>query len=442
MTVEITLLGGVGEFGRNCLLLDDEELGAAVVIDCGLKVVDGGANADGEQGARVVELPDLEALRKVRDRLVGYVITHGHDDHIGGLPEAMGLCPAPVFATRFTRERIRQRFRRAGKPSPELMAVDAEMRRHVGPFLVEWVHVSHSIPDATAVLVHTSEGVVVHSGDFRVDEDPLLGPPTDMAALTRAGDEGIALLMSDSTGATLPGDNPGERSVVQPLAAALEGAEGRVLVTTFSTHVQRLQMIMDLCKERNRRVIPIGRGMRDVVNAARQLNLLKGEGVLMAEGDLWAVPPSYVCLLATGSQAEPGSALWRIANGHHARVTLEKGDRVVFSTRTIPGNEDEVEKMRAKLREAGVEVYDGREGRHVSGHGHSGDLARLLQATRPTRFLALHGEDRMLEAHRALARANGVGDEGILMARNGDRLRLVGKEAHVISRAPSPPAGI
>lgn len=424
MSVEVTLLGGVGEFGRNCLLLDDPERGAALVIDCGLKVVDGGANADGAPAARAVELPDLAPLERARERLAGYVITHGHDDHIGGLPQAMKVAPAPVYATRFTRERVRLRFRRAGAGSPELMAVDAGGTRRVGPFVVEWIAVSHSIPDAAAVLVETSAGRVLHSGDFRVDEDPLLGPPTDLARLTRLGDEGVALLCADSTGATTPGDNAGERSVRAPLAEALDGVDGRVLVATFSTHIQRLQLVLDLARERGRRVLPVGRGMREMMNAARQHNLLRDAGVVLPEGALHSLPPSRVLLLATGTQGEPGSALSRIAHGHHPRVTLGAGDRVVFSSRTIPGNEAPVLAMRQKLEEAGVSVLDGDEGRHVSGHGHAGDLARLLAATRPARFLALHGEERHLEAHRALARASGVDDDGILRARNGDTVVL------------------
>lgn len=435
MSVEITLLGGVGEFGRNCLLLDDLERGAAVVIDCGIKIIDGGPNADGEPNARAVELPDFTPLLRVKDRLVGYVITHGHDDHIGGLPEAMALCPAPVFATRFTRERVRLRFRRQGAPSPELMAVDPGGTRQVGPFLVEWIGISHSIPDATAVLVSTSAGAVLHSGDFRVDEEPPFGPPTDMARLIRAGDEGIALLCADSTGATLPGDNPGEGSVRAPLAAALEDVPGRVLVTTFSTHIGRLQLLLDLADELGRRVIPVGRGMREMMNAARQQNLLRSaEGLVVPEGELHSLPPWRTLLVATGSQGEPGSALSRIAFGQHPRVTLGAGDRVVFSARTIPGNEEPVLAMRQKLEEAGVSVLDGDEGRHVSGHGHAGDLARLLAATRPSRFLALHGEERHLEAHRALARASGIEDERIVIARNGDRVRLVEGRAQVLPR--------
>lgn len=435
MSVEISLLGGVGEFGRNCLLLDDEEKGVAVVVDCGLKVVDGGANPDGAPAARAVELPDFTPLLRVKERLAGYLITHGHDDHIGGLPQAMALCPAPVYATRFTRERVRLRFRRQGAPSPELMAVDPGQSRRVGPLFVEWIAVNHSIPDATALLVHTSAGAVLHSGDFRVDEEPSFGPPTDMARLIRAGDEGVALLCADSTGATLPGDNPGDESVREPLAAALEGVPGRVLVTTFSTHIARLQLLLDLAEQHGRRVFPVGRGVREMMNAARQQNLLRSpEGLVLPEGELHSVPPSRALLIATGSQGEPGSALSRIAHGQHPRVTLGKGDRVVFSARTIPGNEGAVLAMCQKLEEAGVSVVDGEEGRHVSGHGYAGDLERLLHATRPSRFLALHGEEPHLEAHRALARASGIDDERIVHARNGDRVRLVEGEAHVVAK--------
>ncbi|MFZ9889078.1 MAG: ribonuclease J [Myxococcota bacterium] len=430
MTVSISLLGGVGEFGRNCMLIDDEGFGAAIVVDCGL-MLEASPATEADEAPRTALYPSFAPLEARRDVLCGYVITHGHDDHIGGLPVAMEMATAPVYATRFTRERVRQRFRRARLEAPEFMGVDTGGSRKVGPFLVEWIAVSHSIPDAAAVLIHTSEGALLHSGDFRVDLDPRLGFPTDLTALERAGDEGVALLMADSTGAPVDGDNPGEKSVTQPLEDAFCRTRGRFIVATFSPQIQRVQLLLDLAAAHGRRVFPLGRGMRDALTLARKQNLLQDHGVLRPEGELHAVPPSRACVIATGSQGERGAALWKLAYDEHPRLGLVPGDTVVLSARTIPGNELDVTAVVERLEARGIQVLDGQEGRHVSGHGFAGDLETLLRRARPQHFLPVHGEERHLAAHREIARRCGLAEDAIVHARNGHRLVVAKGRVHV-----------
>jgi ribonuclease J len=390
------------------------------VIDCGHRIVD--AFEDGAR-KRIVEHPDLEPVRAARDRLCGYVVTHGHDDHIGALPAATTIAPAPIYGTPFTLRRIRLRYRRDRAKLPELMVARTGTHRRVGPFDVRWLAVSHSIPDSAAVAVETSAGLLLHSGDFRVDEAPVLGPPTDLEALAALGDDGVAFLVADSTGAHVPGDNAGEASVRPGLQRAFETASGRLVIATFASHVQRIATIASLCRAHGRRLVLAGRGMRESVHAAEELGLLSIDDVVLREGDAWSVPPSSLCVAATGSQGEEYSALWRLAHDDH-RITLGEGDRVVLSARVIPGNEDEVDDIVQRLQARGVEVLDGDEDRHVSGHGLSGDLMRLLSAARPRAFLAAHGEDRQIAAHRDLARAAGVAQ--IVEALDGDTIVLAG----------------
>lgn len=431
MTVRIRFLGGVGEFGRNCLLLDDEAWDAAVVVDCGMKILD---RPDGDGTRRELLFPDTLPIVAAGGRLAGYVITHGHDDHIGALPVACRAAPAPLYATPFTRRRIRRRFSRDGSSLPELMTADAGGARQVGPFTVHWVAVSHSIPDSTAVVIETSAGRVVHSGDWRVDEDPLLGPPTDLDGLRERG-RGARVLLADSTGARTEGDNPGEQSVRAGLAAAFEGVRGRLYVATFASHIQRVAMVAELCRKHGRRLVVAGRGMRENVHAAEELALLGLDDIALPERDVFSVPAHLQCVLLTGTQGERNSALERVAHDAHARIEARAGDRAVLSARVIPGNEEGVAEMVAALEERGVDVWDGREGRHVSGHGYAGDLTKLIDAVEPEAFCAVHGEPGHLDACNELARGRGV--PGVLRAENGDEIVLSKSGCEVGRASPS-----
>lgn len=413
--IRIRALGGVGRFGANSLLVEDLVARAAIVVDCGVRLL-----VDEPFGFDFA-LPDLGALSALDGELVGYAVTHAHEDHIGALPYALERRVAPVFATSFSARMVERRFVRSQRPLPVLREVRFHEPVKAGPFELRWVPVSHSIPDAAAVAVRTRAGTLVHSGDFRVDEDPVLGLPTDLPGLAALGDEGVLCLLSDSTGADLPGKNPGERSVMGPLREAMQQARGRVVVATFSSHVSRLKVLEGLCQELGRRLCILGRGMRGVVELAQRHGLLSPD-VISDEGQISGVARERLCLAVTGSQGELGSALFRLAHERHGALSLEPGDQVIFSSRIVPGSELSVLEVIDRLRALGVEVLDGRGGRHVSGHGFQEDLETLLAATRPRFFVALHGAPRQLLAHRALARRMGVPDERVLPLESGGAL--------------------
>lgn len=421
-SLRLTPLGGVGRFGRNCLLVECDE--HAIVVDCGVRFV-----ADEAPGFDV-GLPDLERLHALGDRLLAYVITHGHEDHIGGLAYAARENPRPIVATPFTARLIERKFDRLGDPPPRIDVVTAGERRTFGPFEVTWVNVSHSIPDATAVAIQTPAGVLVHSGDFRVDDDPVLGAATDLAALEKIGDAGVLCLLADSTGALIEGRNPGEKSVWPVLLEAVEQAgTGRVAVAMFASHVQRLALVAEACRKTNRRLCLLGTGLREILKAARDLRLVNVDDVVVEESTVRSFPRARVCFAVTGSQGEPDSALARLARGEHPSAVLEEGDTAIISARTIPGNERRMVEIADALVERGVIVVDGRDAPHVSGHGYLGDLEMLLLATRPRTFVALHGNARNLLAHADLAAAAGVPSDRVVDLREGSTLAIDGDGA-------------
>lgn len=415
-TLRLTPLGGVGRFGRNCLLMEmasGDGPGPALLVDCGVRFV-----ADEAPGFDV-GLPDLERIAALGDRLVATVVTHGHEDHIGGLPFAARENPRPILATPFTARLIERRFQRTGTELPPLEVVRAGDERVLGPFSVRWIHVSHSIPDATALVVKTPVGTLVHSGDFRVDNDPVVGEATDVDGLRTAGDAGVLCLLADSTGALSPGKNAGERSVHASLRAAVGEAKGAVAVALFASHVQRLALLAEVCRETGRRLCLLGAGLRDTLDAVRALGLVALDDVLVHEDDLASFSRDRICAAVTGSQGERDSALARVARGEHPVLSLGPGDRVVMSARVIPGNERKVMDVLELLSERGVELVDGPSAPHVSGHGSADDLALLIDATRPRAFVALHGNARNLRAHGALARHRGLAPERIVDLRDG-----------------------
>lgn len=429
-SLRLTPLGGVGRFGRNCLLVElatsgsgGDGGGPALIVDCGVRFV-----ADEAPGFDV-GLPDLERIAALGDRLLAYVITHGHEDHIGGLPYAARENHKPIVATPYTAKLIQRRFARTGDEAPAIDVVTAGETRTFGPFTVSWLNVSHSIPDATAVVIRTPMGTIVHSGDFRVDDDPVLGLPTDIAGLTRIGDQGVLCLLADSTGALIDGRNPGEKSVWPALQDAIEGAPARVAIALFASHVQRLALIAEACRQSHRRLCLLGAGLRDTLKIARELKLFVVDDVLIDESDVRNFPRERIVLAVTGSQGEPESALAKLSRGEHPVAVLEEGDRVIISARVIPGNELRVTLITDALAERGIDIVDGRDAPHVSGHGYCGDLEMLLRATRPRTFVALHGNARNLLAHADLAAGAGVDSDRIVDLREGSTLALDGDGA-------------
>lgn len=419
--LRLTPLGGVGRFGRNCLLVEVEEggrPGAALLVDCGVRFV------NDEAPGFDVGLPDLERIAALGDRLLGTVVTHGHEDHIGGLPYAARENEQPIWAPPFAARLIARRFARLEQKPSALHVVEPGEERVIGPFRVRWLAVSHSVPDTCALVIDTPAGRIVHSGDFRVDRDPVIGPPTDLDGLGAAGDEGVLCLLADSTGALTPGDNAGERSVAAQLDLALQGARGRVGVALFSSHVQRLALLAEACRRHRRRLALVGVGLKEVHAIARELRLLTLDDVLVDESDLLNFPRERQCMALTGTQGEPHSALSRLAADTHPVLRLERGDRLVMSARVIPGNERRVLEVLEAVAERGVDIVDGARAPHVSGHGNAGDLEELLYAVRPSAFVALHGNARNLLAHQELARRAGLEPSRVVDLRDGGTLRV------------------
>jgi ribonuclease J len=440
--LRLSPLGGVGHFGRNCLLVQDTATGAAVVVDCGVRFA--GPELPGFDGA----LPDLERLAALGDKLLAYVVTHGHEDHIGALPFALRENKAPVLCTSFTRHFVKRRCDRHGV-AVDIDVVDYGAVRALGPFSVTFAAVSHSIPGAASVVLQTPVGTVVHSGDFRVDVDPVFGPPTDLGTLQRAGDAGVVCLLADSTGALVPGQNPGERAVDEPLSRCFVDDAGRpwpgaVVVALFASHLQRLALIVDACRRHGRRLVLLGRGLKEALQMALAEGVLAPDDVLISESDARALPRHLVCVAVTGSQGEPDAMLARLARavasstasstasssssssssrpGRDVPYGVVAGDRVVLSARVIPGNETSLQPLLDAFADAAVDVVAGRRGPHVSGHGHAEDLRLLLAATRPQSFVALHGNPQNLVGHGALARDLGVDARRVHALRDGHTL--------------------
>jgi ribonuclease J len=413
--VRVTPLGGVGRFGRNCALLEVEG-GAALVIDCGARFV-----SEDEAPGFDVALPDLSRIEALGDRLLAYVVTHGHEDHIGALPWASRVNNKPIVTTPYTARLIARRYDRNGDKLPEIRASAPPFSTTLGPFSVRFLAVSHSIPDASCVVIDTPAGRVVHSGDFRVDDDPLVGPPTDLAGLERAGDDGVALLLADSTGAHLEGKNAGERSVWPALLASVEGAQGRVIISCFASHIQRLTLIAALARETGRKMALLGRGLVEHNRIASDLGLLSIDDVLIKDERAKKLPLHEQLWVVTGSQGEPGAALARLANGTGA-FSVERGDRVVLSARTIPGNDLKLARMLDALAERGADIVDGQRAPHVSGHGTRADLEALMLAVRPRHFAPLHGDARHLLAHEALVMGLGLDPARVHNVREGSSL--------------------
>jgi ribonuclease J len=443
--LRLSPLGGVGRFGRNCLLVEDLGQAQALVVDCGARF------AGPELPGFDVGLPDLERLAATTSQVLGYVITHGHEDHIGGLPFALRERPAPVWCTRFTSHFVKRRCERAGV-AVDIQLLDYGVATSLGPFEVTLCAVSHSIPGAASLLLKTPVGTVVHSGDFRIDSDPVFGPPTDLETLTRAGDDGVACLLADSTGALSPGANPGERAVAAPLLRSFvdddgDAWRGAVVVALFASHLQRLALLVDVCRRQGRRLLLLGRGLKEALRMALAEAAFAPDDVLVSESDARALPRHLVCVAVTGSQGEPDAMLARLARAlafsaasssstslstaatssaqERVAYPLQAGDRVVFSARVIPGNEAAVQGLLDTLTEGGIDIVAGRHSPHVSGHGHEEDLRLLLAAVRPEVFVALHGGPPNLRGHGALARRALLHQPRVVGLRDGHSLLLV-----------------
>jgi ribonuclease J len=433
--VRIVFLGGLGEIGRNCACFEID--GRILVLDVGIMFPD-----PDMPGVDLV-LPDFSYLHENAARVDGIVLTHGHEDHTGGLAYLLRELRVPIYGSELTVGMARHRVEEAGLGDrAEFIAVADGERRRIGPCDVEFIPVTHSVPNAFAIAFHTPEGVILHSGDFKLDLHPVDSRRTDLSRMGElAEDPGIRLLLSDSTNAEEPGYTPSESTVGVTLRRVLLQSTGkRVIVACFASHLHRVQQVIDAAVASGRRVATLGRSMSKNVDLALRLGILSfPDGTLVDVDDLGNLDPGQICVLSTGSQGEPMSALSLMATGDNKRLQIDEGDVVVISAHPIPGNEWSVGRVIDELHRRGAEViHSGREAVHVSGHARQGELATLMSVTRPDCFVPVHGEYRHMFHHAQLAVSMGIDPDQVLLCEDGDTVVL---DAHGLRRDGKVPAG-
>jgi len=427
-------LGGIGEIGMNLSIygLGDGARRQWLIVDCGVSF----ASEEHLPGIDLI-LPDIRYLVEERRNILGLVLTHGHEDHMGALIDLWPRLNVPLFATPFTAALFEaRRLSEPGAPEIPVKVVPLGGRLTLGPFDVELINVAHSIPESNALAIRTPAGVVLHTGDWKIDPTPLIGAPTDQAKLAALGDEGVLALIGDSTNAVRDGRSPSESDVARTLAELIRTAPARVAVTTFASHVGRLRAVADAARAAGREVVVVGRAMERVVQVARETGYLDGVQDFRGVETYGYLPPDKVVALCTGSQGEPRAALARIAEDEHPEITLAKGDRVIFSSRTIPGNEKAVAGVINGLVAQGVEVVTDRDHLvHVTGHPRRAELLDMIGWVRPKILIPAHGEALHLAEHAKLARQAGV--PHVLLCRNGDLVRITPEGAAIIDEVPS-----
>ena len=424
--LRVSFLGGLGEIGKNmCMLEYGQDI---LVIDAGI------AFPDEEMPGVDLVIPDITYLVENAHRVRGILLTHGHEDHIGAVPFVLRDLSVPVYGTALTLGILKNKLLEVRLPKkPDLRTVRAGDTVTLGAFRAEFIHVNHSIPDASAIAIHTPLGIVYHSGDFKLDVSPIDGRMMDLGRLSELGREGVLLMMGESTNAERVGFTPSERRVAHSLEHLFtKYPDRRLVVATFSSNVHRVQQIIDASVRHGRRVVVFGRSMTNVVGAAVELGYIKApEGALISAQEMRRFKPGELTLLTTGSQGEPMSALYRMAFGAHDRVTLTANDVVVLSSKAIPGNEKLVGKIINTLVASGIRVEndDSVEDIHVSGHACSEELKLVMGLLSPRFFMPIHGEARHLYAHREIAAFMGIDADRIFLGENGRVLELDGKEA-------------
>ena len=426
-------LGGVGEIGMNLALYG---IGPAhdkkwLMVDCGVTFAEARTNP----GIDLI-FPDIRFIEEERQDLVGIVITHAHEDHYGAILELWPRLKAPVYATRFTAGLLRAKAIENGYAErPDVKIVGQGETLDLDPFKVELIPVSHSIPEPNALAITTPHGLIVHSGDWKIDARPGIGEPIDTARLQAVGEEGVLALMCDSTNAVRPGHSPSEHDVAETLKAVVAEAPNRVAVTAFSSNVARIRAICEAAAANDRHVVVMGRAMRRVIDVSIDCGFMDGLPPFLSEDDFGHLPREKVLVLLTGSQGEERAALARIARDDHPRVALSPGDRVIFSSRTIPGNEKAVNEVMNGLALQGIDVITDADALvHTSGHPRRDELKTLYGWLKPKVLVPVHGEPVHLAAQAELARAAGI-DE-VVMGGNGKMIRLAPSPAEVIDEIP------
>jgi ribonuclease J len=427
--LRIVGLGGLGEIGRNMTVF--EYAGRLLIVDCGVLF------PEPDQPGIDLILPDFGYLEDRLDLIEAVVLTHGHEDHIGGVPYLLRRRPdIPLIGSKLTLGMVRSKLTEH-KLTPTATEVSEGTRQPFGPFDCEFFAVNHSIPDALAVAIRTPAGVVLHTGDFKMDQLPLDGRLTDLGGFARLGGEGVDLLMADSTNAEVPGIVTAEREIAPVLSDVFAAARQRIIVACFASHVHRVQQVLDTAVTHRRKVAFVGRSMVRNMGVARDLGYLHVPGGLVVDlREAEQMPPDKVVLISTGSQGEPMSALSRMAGRDHP-IRVAEGDTVILASSLIPGNETAVYRVINGLTRLGARVvHKGNALVHVSGHASAGELLYVLNLVRPSNFMPVHGEWRHLRAHARLASLTGVPDDNIVIAEDGVVVDLVDGQAAIAGSVP------
>jgi ribonuclease J len=426
-------LGGVGEIGMNLSIygLGDERRRTWLAVDIGVSF----ASEENLPGVDLI-LPDIRYLVEERRNLAGIVLTHAHEDHFGALLDLWPKLRVPVYATPFTAALLAaKRLGEPGAPDISITEVQLGSRFKVGPFDIELVSTAHSIPESNALILRTLFGNVLHTGDWKLDPTPMIGPPTDEAKLRALGADGCLALIGDSTNAVRDGRSPSETDVAKSLAELIRTAPGRVAVTTFASNVGRIRAVADAARAAGREVIVVGRAMERIVQVARETGYLDGVQDFHSMDIYGRLPRDKVVALCTGSQGEPRAALARISEDEHPEVTLTHGDRVIFSARPIPGNEKAINRVINGLVSQGVEVITDRTHLvHVSGHPRRAELEEMIGWVKPQTVIPVHGEPLHLAEHGDLARRCGA---NVVLCRNGDLVRIAPGKPAIIDEVPA-----
>ena len=430
--MKIIPLGGLNEIGKNMTIY--EYGGEIIIVDCGMAFP-----GDDMYGIDLV-IPDVSYLVKNRSRIRGLFLTHGHEDHIGGIPYVLKQVNIPIFCTRLTAGLIKLKLEEHGLArSTKLTTVEAGQTVRAGKFNVEFIHVNHSIADSVAFAIHTKMGTVVHTGDFKIDSTPIDGEVIDLARFGELGKEGVLALCSDSTNVERPGFTMSEKEVGKTFRRRFAGCDKRIIVTTFASNVHRIQQVIDAAVENGRKVAVTGRSMENIMKVSTELGYMKvPRNTLMDVNKIKGLPKNKQVIITTGSQGEEMSALYRMAFSTHKQVELGPGDLVIISASAIPGNEKTISRVVDELYRKGVDVlYNRSDMLHVSGHACQEEQKILHALVKPRFFIPVHGEQRMLQIHTQLAMAMGMDRNHIAVAENGSVIELTTKTMKINGSVPA-----
>jgi ribonuclease J len=428
--IEIIPLGGIGEFGMNCMAVryGDEML----ILDAGM-----GFPAETAFGVDVC-VPDFSFLDEYKDDITAIILTHGHEDHLGALPYILKRFNVPVYCSHFTAGLAESKLEEHDLTADVLLhRVEPRQVVEIGAFSVEFIRVSHSLVDCFSLAITTPVGTIIHTGDYKVDETPVIGEPIDLRTFRRYGQEGVLALLSDSTNATVPGRTPSERAVIPAFQEIFAEAEGRIIVAAFASSIHRLQIVFDVAQQFDRKVCVLGRSMLKNVEIAERLGYLDvHENEMVSLPQAKQMPDDEIVFLVTGSQGEPRAALAQLATGSYKGLGIDEGDTVVLSARIIPGNERSISRLIGDIYKRGATIIDEKRRLiHVSGHASQEDIRILTEAVRPKFVVPIHGEYRMLYRHKEFVKNHvGYDDEHIILIENGDVLELDGERATIIDK--------